>query len=172
MAPFGWLPLSLSHPVFLSSLHLLDWHAFTPWGFIFFYFLIKLSCNTDPSKSSKAGLSLQLFFVMRQNRGNYTILWHLLCCDSDLAWLKHPRPGRTRWRPSTAGAQFIKNSCGGSWQSSAGKVTRSPVCWKLGQWKTNSVESARVSVSDSRRSPVNVGGLHSYGWKDICLAKS
>ena len=78
----------------------------------------------------------------------------------------------TRQRPSTAEAQLSKSSRGGSWtwrQPSAGEVTRSPV---LVQRRTNSAESSRGSVSDSRRPPVKVECPYSYGWKDIWLTKS
>ena len=40
-----------------------------------------------------------------------------------------------------------------------------------GTAKTISAESSRGSVSDSRRSPIGVGGPHPYGWKDIWLKK-
>ena len=38
--------------------------------------------------------------------------------------------------------------------------------------KTNSAESSRSSVSDSRRLLVKIGGLRPYVWKDIWLTKS
>ena len=61
----------------------------------------------------------------------------------------------SRRRPSTAGVRLSKSSHGGSRtrrKPSTGEVTRSPACWKQVQQKTNSAESSRSSVSDSRRS--------------------
>ena len=88
--------------------------------------------------------------------------------ETTSAWLP------TRRRPNTAGAQLEERSHGGSGMQRkprAGEVTRSPAWWKPGQWKMNSAESSRSSVSDSRRPQVKVGGPCSYGWKDICLTK-
>ena len=52
-------------------------------------------------------------------------------------------------------------------EPSTGKVTRSPSCWKLGQWKTNSTERTRAPDSDSRRPPIKVRGPRSYGRRDM-----
>ena len=49
---------------------------------------------------------------------------------------------------------------------------KKPSILETGKMKTNSAESSHGSVSDSRRSPVKVGGPHSYGWKDTSLTKS
>ena len=76
----------------------------------------------------------------------------------------------SRRRPSIAGAQLSKSSCGRSRTSrkpNARELTRGPLCWRSGQRKTNSAESSCGSASDSRRPPVKVGDLHPYGWRDM-----
>ena len=81
-----------------------------------------------------------------------------------------PSPTR-RWKPSTAEAQLGNSSCSGTSmrrKPRAGVETRSPVCWKLGQWK-QMAESSCGSFSDSRRPLVKVGSPCSYGWKDRSL---
>ena len=76
----------------------------------------------------------------------------------------------SRRRPSIAGAQLSKSSCGRSRTSrkpNARELTRGPLCWRSGQRKTNSAESSCGSASDSRRPLVKVGGPRSYGWRDM-----
>ena len=88
---------------------------------------------------------------------------------------KNLRVASPRWRPRAAGAQLSKSSRSRSRTRrnlSSRELTRGPLCWKLGQRKTNSAESSRSSVSDSRRPLVKVGGPRSYGCRDICLMKS
>ena len=73
-------------------------------------------------------------------------------------------------RPSAAGTQLSEAPTGRSRtrrKPRAREVTRSPLCWKLGQRKTNSAESSRGSASDSRRPLVKVGDPRSYGWRDM-----
>ena len=60
-----------------------------------------------------------------------------------------------------------RSSCGTRWTRRKPSAGEGPSCWKRGQWKMNSAESSRGSVSDSRRPPVKVGGPRSYGWRDM-----
>ena len=93
---------------------------------------------------------------MRPNWGDYTPL------ISMVPWLGFNLAETTsgssaRRRPSTAGAQLSEGSHGRNGTQRkpiAGEVTRSPSCWKPGQWKTSSAESSRSSVSGLRRPPV------------------
>ena len=64
--------------------------------------------------------SLQIFAVMRQNRGNYTLPCHLWCHFSDLTWLKQPQLG-----PCKAEAKHSRSS---TWQ-------------KLLRWNLNTKET-------------------------------
>ena len=101
--------------------------------------------------------SLQVFVVTRENRGNCTLPWQLWCCQSNITWLKQPGhgPHKEETKHSTSPTQQSSPGRSGTQRKpSEGKVTRSPMCWKLGQRKTNSADSSCSSVSDSRRPPV------------------
>ena len=120
---------------------------------------------------------LQIFPVVRQDRGNYTLPQHLWCLDSDLTWLKQPRLGPykveakhsrspTRWNLPWWKLRVKKTVCRGS--------DKKPSVLESGTAKTISAESSRGSVSDSRRSLIGVGSPHTpsspmagrtYGWK-------
>ena len=104
---------------------------------------------------------IPIFVVTRQRTKEHT--WHLWCRDSGLTWLKQTPRGRgqaqqepTQWHSRSRSRTGRKPSAG-----------EGPLCWKPGQWKTNSAESSRGPVSDSRRPPVKVGGPCSYGLRDI-----
>ena len=105
---------------------------------------------------------------MRRNRGAYlrSLTSRVPWLERNLAETAQCSPAR---RPSRAGAQLAISLLGSGMQRkpSAGEVTRSPPSWRLGRWKSNSAESSRSSVSDSRRPPVKVGGPCSYGWRDM-----
>ena len=111
----------------------------------------------------------------RDRTEEHTLAWHLLCCDSSVTRLKQPCSSPRKEEAKHSRSPTQQSSCGRSGtrrKPSAGEVTRGPSCWKPGQRKTNSAESSRGSVSDSRRLPVKVGDPRSYGWMDICLTKS
>ena len=74
--------------------------------------------------------SLQIFAVMRQNRGNYTLPCHLWCHFSDLTWLKQPWLG-----PHEAKAKHSRSA------------TRPKLPW----WKQN-VKKIQHSGSDKKPS--------------------
>ena len=102
------------------------------------------------------------------------------CCDETKNWGAYTRlTSMVPWlgfnlaettsaqkRSSAAGAQLSEApGRSGAWRKpSAGE---GPWCLKPGQWKMNSAESPRSSVSDSRRPPVKVGGPRCCGWSDI-----
>ena len=133
---------------------------------------IKLSCNTSQSWSTH---HFKYFAAARQYRGNYKLSRHMCCHFSDLTWLKQPQLS-----PWEVGA---KHSRSPTWQklpwwklnmkkaqhSGSDKKARVVETWTA---KTNSAESPRGSLSDSRRPPVGVGSPCLYGWKDIWLTKS
>ena len=116
--------------------------------------------------------SLQIFAVVRQNWGNYTLPQHLWCLDSDLTWLKQPRlgPHRVEAKHSRSPTRWNLRW----WKLDVKKTQRrgrdtKPSMLESGTAKTISAESSRGSVSDSRRPPIGVGSPHPYGWKDIWL---
>ena len=84
-----------------------------------------------------------------------------------------------RWAPQ-GGAKHSRSPTQGklTWWKQNAKETqcsgsdKKPNVLETGTTRTNSAESSRGSVSDSRRPPVKVGGPHPYVWKDIWLTKS
>ena len=135
-------------------------------------FWIKWSCNTDLSKTyvmvcprprscdaPRALMSITPNHFCDETRTKeHTLAWHL-CRDSGLTWLKQPRAAGTQLSEAPAVEAEHKR------KPRAREVTRSPLCWKLGQQKTT--ESSCGSASDSRRPLVELGGPCSYGWRDM-----
>ena len=86
--------LVLSLVLSLFSLRLLGWHALMPQGCIFLYFLNKtdlsknynMDCPRAMTRRGLQHLSLQIFVVTRQNRGDYTPLTSGMYYPLPSAW--------------------------------------------------------------------------------------